>query len=168
MESIAYLVAQGSLGGDSPWPDRKPVKEDRHMPPDAPPSTRSRVSSPGPDPESAAPAPLRPVGATKLLAAFTAEQSAPTRFYTLLARDSIALVERHTKLDGARVADIGGGPRFLPRHVPRARRPVPAGRAGPGRAVQPGRAQPGQRDRGRLLAAAGRRQRGRLLLLQRA
>jgi SAM-dependent methyltransferase len=81
------------------------------MPPDAPPSTLSGVSSPGPDPENPARSsdPLRPVGAARLLAAFTAEQSDPARFYTLLARDSVALVERHAKLAGARVADIGGG-----------------------------------------------------------
>jgi SAM-dependent methyltransferase len=72
------------------------------MPPDAPPSIVPEVSPPGS-------APLRPVGAIKLLSAFTAEQSDPTRFYTLLAQDSIALVERHAKLAGARVADIGGG-----------------------------------------------------------
>src|ERR1700761_5768912 len=116
-EPTAELVAQGSLGGDSPWPYRRPVKEDRHMPPDAPLSTRSGVSSPGPGPESPAPepGPLHPVGAARLLAAFTAEQSDPTRFYTLLARDSIALVERHTRLAGARVADIGGGAGFFNR-----------------------------------------------------
>src|ERR1700761_7529036 len=80
------------------------------MPPDAPPSTISGMSSPGPDPETpSAPGPLRPVGAVRLLAAFTAEQSDPDRFYSLLARDSIALVERHAPLAGARVADIGGG-----------------------------------------------------------
>ncbi|HEY2278658.1 MAG TPA: hypothetical protein VGI00_09905, partial [Streptosporangiaceae bacterium] len=81
------------------------------MPPDAPSSTLSGVSSPGPDPENPAgsPGPLRPVGAARLLAAFTAEQSDPARFYQLLARDSVALVERHAKLAGARVADIGGG-----------------------------------------------------------
>ena len=61
------------------------------MPPDAPPSTisgghrRSRFSGP-----------LRPVGAVRLLSAFTGEQSDPARFYTLLAQDSVALVERHT------------------------------------------------------------------------
>src|ERR1700753_3696327 len=72
------------------------------MPPDAPPSTVSG----GP---RSAPEALRPVGAVRLLSAFAGEQSAQTRFYTLLAQDSIALVERHTSLTGARVADVGGG-----------------------------------------------------------
>jgi len=72
------------------------------MPPDAPPSTVSGGPRTGPDP-------LRPVGAVRLLSAFAAEQSDPKRFYELLAQDSIALVERHTTLAGARVADVGGG-----------------------------------------------------------
>ena len=77
------------------------------MPPDAPTSTVSGVPVSG-MPERG-PGQLRPVGAVRLLSAFTAEQSDPARFYTLLAQDSIALVERHTPLAGARVADIGGG-----------------------------------------------------------
>jgi SAM-dependent methyltransferase len=72
------------------------------MPPDAPPSTISGGSPSGSGP-------LRPVGAVRLLSAFTGEQSDPVRFYTLLAQDSVALVERHAPLAGARVADIGGG-----------------------------------------------------------
>src|SRR6266699_2769814 len=52
---------------------------------------------------------LRPAGAFRLLAAFAHEQSDPGRFYTLLARDSVALVERHTELDGRQVVDVGGG-----------------------------------------------------------
>ena len=68
------------------------------MPADAPPSTAS-VTQPA----------LRPVGAYRLLKAFLAEQSDPDRFYGLLARDSVALLERHIGLDGCRVADIGGG-----------------------------------------------------------
>jgi SAM-dependent methyltransferase len=72
------------------------------MPPEAPPS----IVSGG---RQSAPETLRPVGAVRLLSAFAAEQSDPNRFYTLLAQDSIALVERHTSLAGARVADVGGG-----------------------------------------------------------
>lgn len=68
------------------------------MPADAPPSTAS-----------ATPPRLRPVGAFRLLKAFTGEQSDPDRFYSLLATDSVALIERHTTLDGRRVVDIGGG-----------------------------------------------------------
>jgi SAM-dependent methyltransferase len=69
------------------------------MPADASPSTAS----------ASTPLPLHPVGAFRLLAAFTGEQSDPNRFYSLLAQDSVALIERHTRLDGRRVADIGGG-----------------------------------------------------------
>jgi len=68
------------------------------MPADAPPSTASATMPP-----------LRPAGAFRLLRAFTSEQSDPNRFYSLLATDSVALVERHTALEGRRVVDIGGG-----------------------------------------------------------
>lgn len=50
-----------------------------------------------------------PVGAVRLLSAFLREQSDPDRFYGLLARDSVALVERRVPLRGARVVDVGGG-----------------------------------------------------------
>ena len=68
------------------------------MPTGALPSTASRTTSA-----------LRPAGAFRLLAAFSREQSDPGRFYTLLARDSVALVERHMALGGRQVVDIGGG-----------------------------------------------------------
>jgi SAM-dependent methyltransferase len=72
------------------------------MPTDALPLT---ASAPAPAP--------RPVGAVRLLAAFTREQSDPGRFYDLLARDSIAQVERHIGLDGRLVVDVGGGPGYF-------------------------------------------------------
>jgi SAM-dependent methyltransferase len=50
-----------------------------------------------------------PVGAFRLLSAFLREQSDPDEFYGLLARDSVALVERHMRLAGGRVVDVGGG-----------------------------------------------------------
>jgi SAM-dependent methyltransferase len=50
-----------------------------------------------------------PVGAFRLLAGFRREQSDPESFYSLLARDSIALVARHARLAGSRVVDVGGG-----------------------------------------------------------
>jgi SAM-dependent methyltransferase len=68
------------------------------MPTDALPST-----------VSGSPPALRPAGALRLLTAFTREQSDPDGFYTLLARDSVALVERHIDLAGRRVVDVGGG-----------------------------------------------------------
>jgi SAM-dependent methyltransferase len=49
------------------------------------------------------------VGAFRLLTAFLREQSDPEEFYGLLARDSVALVERHIRLAGSRVVDVGGG-----------------------------------------------------------
>jgi SAM-dependent methyltransferase len=52
---------------------------------------------------------LRPAGAFHLLAAFAREQSDPGRFYTLLARDSVALLERHIQHNRCRVVDVGGG-----------------------------------------------------------
>ena len=61
------------------------------MPTGALPSTASRTTSA-----------LRPAGAFRLLAAFSREQSDPGRFYPLLARDSVALVERHMALGGRR------------------------------------------------------------------
>ncbi len=54
---------------------------------------------------AAAPAP-RPVGSVRLLAAFAHEQSDPGRFCSLLARDSIAQVERHIGLAGRLVVDV--------------------------------------------------------------
>jgi SAM-dependent methyltransferase len=58
---------------------------------------------------SGTPAALRPAGPFRLFRAFTREQSDPGGFYTLLARDSVAVVERHLSLDGRRVVDVGGG-----------------------------------------------------------
>lgn len=69
------------------------------MPADAPPSTATASTPPQ----------LRPVGGFRLLKAFTGEQSDPGRFYSLLAQDSMAQIERHTPLDGRRIADVGGG-----------------------------------------------------------
>ena len=47
--------------------------------------------------------------AFRLLTAFLREQSDPDEFYGLLARDSVDLVERHIRLAGSRVVDVGGG-----------------------------------------------------------
>lgn len=46
----------------------------------------------------------------RLFAAFRVEQTDPGRFYGLLARDSIELIERHHALGGTTVLDIGAGP----------------------------------------------------------
>jgi SAM-dependent methyltransferase len=64
---------------------------------------------------SAPPATLapEPVGSLRLLAAFRHEQADPGTFYDLLARDSVALVARHTPLDGSQVVDVGGGPGYF-------------------------------------------------------
>jgi SAM-dependent methyltransferase len=67
------------------------------MPADALPSSPSAIMAPG------------PVGALRLLAAFRREQADPASFYSLLARDSVALVARYARLDGSQLVDIGGG-----------------------------------------------------------
>jgi SAM-dependent methyltransferase len=72
------------------------------MPTDALPPTASATAPPP-----------RPVGGLRLLTAFAREQSDPSRFYTLLAQDSIALVEQHIGLAGRRVVDVGGGPGYF-------------------------------------------------------
>ena len=63
-------------------------------------------SAPSAPPAAMAPG---PVGALRLLAAFRREQANPDSFYSLLARDSVALVAGHARLDGSRVVDVGGG-----------------------------------------------------------
>jgi len=75
---------------------RSSVKEN-DMPADALSSAPSATMAPG------------PVGALRLLTAFRREQSDPGSFYGLLARDSVALVARHVRLDGSQVVDVGGG-----------------------------------------------------------
>jgi SAM-dependent methyltransferase len=67
------------------------------MPADARRSAPSAITVPG------------PVGALRLLSAFRREQADPDLFYGLLARDSVALVERHARLAGSQVVDVGGG-----------------------------------------------------------
>ncbi|WP_406831028.1 class I SAM-dependent methyltransferase [Pedococcus sp. KACC 23699] len=49
----------------------------------------------------------------ELFRAFLAEQSDPDRFYSTLAVDSVAEVQRWTHLGGATVVDIGGGPGYF-------------------------------------------------------
>jgi SAM-dependent methyltransferase len=62
------------------------------------------------------PAPAAPTGAggvrrsAELLRAFRVEQTDPARFYGLLARDSVRLVEAHGPLAGRTVLDVGAGP----------------------------------------------------------
>jgi SAM-dependent methyltransferase len=48
-----------------------------------------------------------------LFRAFLVEQTDPDRFYSTLARDSVAEVLRWAPLDGAKVLDIGGGPGYF-------------------------------------------------------
>jgi SAM-dependent methyltransferase len=47
-----------------------------------------------------------------LFRSFLTEQTDPDGFYGLIADDAIALVREHVDLDGAVVADFGGGPGF--------------------------------------------------------
>lgn len=48
-----------------------------------------------------------------LFRAFVVEQTDPDRFYSTLAADSVAEVQRWTSLEGATVVDIGGGPGYF-------------------------------------------------------
>ena len=48
----------------------------------------------------------------RLFRSFLTEQSDPQGFYTLIADDTLDLVERHRSVDGLVVADFGGGPGF--------------------------------------------------------
>jgi SAM-dependent methyltransferase len=48
----------------------------------------------------------------RLFQAFRREQSEPDFFYDLIAADTVALMQPHVDLDGASVADFGGGPGF--------------------------------------------------------
>lgn len=48
-----------------------------------------------------------------LFRAFRVEQTDPDRFYSLLAQDSVAEVQRWTPLTGTTVLDVGGGPGYF-------------------------------------------------------
>lgn len=48
-----------------------------------------------------------------LFSAFRKEQSDPDHFYGTLARDTVAQLRSYTPLDGAVVADVGGGPGYF-------------------------------------------------------
>ncbi|MDP9823454.1 class I SAM-dependent methyltransferase [Nocardioides massiliensis] len=49
----------------------------------------------------------------RLFRDFRVEQSDPGRFYGALARDSVGQVTRYTRLDGAVMLDVGGGPGYF-------------------------------------------------------
>ncbi|NUR87800.1 MAG: methyltransferase domain-containing protein, partial [Nonomuraea sp.] len=49
----------------------------------------------------------------RLLRAFRLEQTDPDFFYGTLARDTVAQLATYTGLDGAVVADVGGGPGYF-------------------------------------------------------
>lgn len=48
----------------------------------------------------------------RLFRSFLTEQTDPEGFYTLIADDCVGLLRPHLELDGALVADFGGGPGF--------------------------------------------------------
>lgn len=56
----------------------------------------------------------------RLFAAFRKEQQDPDHFYGTLARDTVAQLRHYTTLDGAMVADIGGGPGYFADELRRA------------------------------------------------
>ncbi|MEZ0075037.1 class I SAM-dependent methyltransferase [Planotetraspora sp. GP83] len=49
----------------------------------------------------------------RLFSAFRKEQTDPEFFYGLLARDTVAQLSSYTDLNGALVADVGGGPGYF-------------------------------------------------------
>ena len=49
----------------------------------------------------------------RLLREFRVEQTEPARFYTALARDSVAQLGSFAELDGSTVLDVGGGPGYF-------------------------------------------------------
>jgi SAM-dependent methyltransferase len=70
-------------------------------------ATTSPASLPGPIATS-------PIGRSmKLLRACRQEQSDPAGFYSLLAADSVHQLSHYTRLDGATVLDVGGGPGYF-------------------------------------------------------
>jgi SAM-dependent methyltransferase len=56
----------------------------------------------------------------RLLRAFRTEQASADRYYTELARDTIAQLGQYAELRGRVVADVGGGPGFFVRELRRA------------------------------------------------
>ena len=59
----------------------------------------------------------------ELFRSFLAEQSDPDRFYTDIAKDTIALITRHEPIEGRTVLDVGAGQKqFGPRFVDRGAR----------------------------------------------
>ena len=51
----------------------------------------------------------------KLFRSFLTEQTDPDGFYSLIADDAVALIEKHESLYGKTVADFGGGPGYYTR-----------------------------------------------------
>ncbi|WP_106240969.1 class I SAM-dependent methyltransferase [Allonocardiopsis opalescens] len=49
----------------------------------------------------------------RLFSAFRVEQTDPDHFYGLLAADTVGQLSGYTKLDGATVVDVGGGPGYF-------------------------------------------------------
>jgi SAM-dependent methyltransferase len=62
-----------------------------------------------------APFPLDVARSFRLLRGFATEQRDPDAFYTMLAADTLALVERHCAVDGRSVLDVGGGAGYFAR-----------------------------------------------------
>jgi SAM-dependent methyltransferase len=51
----------------------------------------------------------------RLFRAFRGEQAVPAAYYASLASDTVAQLRQYTSIDGAIVADVGGGPGFFVR-----------------------------------------------------
>jgi SAM-dependent methyltransferase len=57
------------------------------------------------------------IRSVRLFREFRGEQSVPAAYYTSLARDTVAQLRQYTSIDGAIVADVGGGPGFFVREL---------------------------------------------------
>ena len=88
---------------------KKPRKEHLRLRQSPAPVARRAVASPG----SAGPRPAsHPVGLRRMVTLFKGFRNQfddPDEFYTFLADDTIALIERYQPLTGMRVVDVGGG-----------------------------------------------------------
>ena len=100
-------AAEEAVAG--PVDGNKPRKEHLHLRQPPAPVARRAATPPG----TGAPRPTsHPVGLRRMVALFKGFQNQfddPDEFYTFLADDTIALIERYQAVAGMRVVDVGGG-----------------------------------------------------------
>ena len=89
--------------------EKKPRKEHLRLRQPPAPVARRAVTSPGTDGPRPASHPVGLRRMVALLRGFRSQFDDPDEFYTFLADDTIALIERYQPLTGMRVVDVGGG-----------------------------------------------------------